>query len=532
MVGDLAASFADEYRPPAILYRMLHLRACSNPSFLQRTLRYAAGRRRRTRSVHGLDLLPMRLCTAANDASVSAGGPVAKRLAVLVHVVQNRAPPQRLQAFLYQGKRTMDAVDVRLPPGFDPTESLFLQFSTNFLERQRDPTRWSVRFHVVSDRDDTARVVLDLSTISSNFTKCLPPSAIDLPLYSSSMERVGCMNVQFAWWYTHETPTTGDRTRPRAKDPPVANAKTTIMYLFGSARRCELVRSARCPFCPADCADARQLLVHLCCMHGHLYYARRGTTLVVSRTPLSDDWPPGIPSSLSPILRDDTPAFSFRNGREIADRLSSYLCKTHTLSSGSRLAELLGIGAPTMKPSRPRDDSRPTYRKWPKRKAPVPLSVPLGKRVFYHGTTFTPCRLPDASVPDDSDLDVDDAWVRSQSDQTLALFEDVADDEKRFMSIWNLFVRRHPPGSDRDLDDACLRFVRERRSELVQGDLRQALLSHLIVLWEFGVLSEHAIDGIVAAFDDDGPDPGTPVPGVTAPPPEDTTRRIDSRPAI
>lgn len=127
----------------------------------------------------------MRLCTAANDASVSAGGPVAKRLAVLVHVVQNRAPPQRLQAFLYQGKRTMDAVDVRLPPGFDPTESLFLQFSTNFLERQRDPTRWSVRFHVpvircapgplvahalhqvVSDRDDTARVVLDLSTISS-----------------------------------------------------------------------------------------------------------------------------------------------------------------------------------------------------------------------------------------------------------------------------------------------------------------------------------------------------------------------------
>lgn len=60
----------------------------------------------------------------------------------------------------------------------------------------------------------------------------------------------------------------------------------------------------------------------------------------------------------------------------------------------------------------------------------------------------------------------------------------------------------------------------------------QALLSHLIVLWEFGVLSEHAIDGIVAAFDDDGPDPGTPVPGVTAPPPEDTTRRIDSRPAI
>lgn len=247
------------------------------------------------------------------------------------------------------------------------------------------------------------------------------------------------MNVQFAWWYTHETPTTGDRTRPRAKDPPVANAKTTIMYLFGSARRCELVRSARCPFCPADCADARQLLVHLCCMHGHLYYARRGTTLVVSRTPLSDDWPPGIPSSLSPILRDDTPAFSFRNGREIADRLSSYLCKTHTLSSGSRLAELLGIGAPTMKPSRPRDDSRPTYRKWPKRKAPVswtappplpaivrltgrqvPLSVPLGKRVFYHGTTFTPCRLPDASVPDDSDLDVDDAWVRSQSDQVGA----------------------------------------------------------------------------------------------------------------
>lgn len=89
----------------------------------------------------------------------------------------------------------------------------------------------------------------------------------------------------------------------------------------------------------------------------------------------------------------------------------------------------------------------------------------------------------------------------TDSCQLLDEFEDVSDDEKRFLKLWNNFIRSCTLISDASIPSRCMHFVQKYANEMHQLGLRNELLLHLTNFWDYGLISPGHVETCLKLFD-------------------------------
>jgi hypothetical protein len=80
-------------------------------------------------------------------------------------------------------------------------------------------------------------------------------------------------------------------------------------------------------------------------------------------------------------------------------------------------------------------------------------------------------------------------------------FDDVLPQEKHFAKLWNRFLKSHCVIADHIIPSKCLEFVKANSNDLMQHDLRQHLLLHLMGFWDHGLISSSHLLNIMVEYD-------------------------------
>eukprot|EP00474_Spongospora_subterranea_P010078 CRZ10536.1 hypothetical protein [Spongospora subterranea] len=483
-------SFDDEYVDIVRLYHLIQLRAISNPSFLNRTLSYRARDNchscHKRRSFILSDLLPKKLCILANNSSQAVG----KHLSILIHSVKACVDLFKIQAFLYYKRQVVDSTELLLPKISSDGTVLFVPFDFDFFENRRSPDNWrlSINLIPVKSNQTPSGFTLNFSLLSKDFLRHLPASVVDLPLRQlSGQTEVGRIRLQFSWWYRAKPLSCQSLPISIGVMEPDAPKTLTIKYLYSNdtRRRCEKQQAwMYCPLCAKNCFNMRVLILHLDRCHDRFAAYHHGATLILSKRP-----PQG---QLVPTKS----VFVLLPGRSTGPRLTEIIWDASAVKDS--LKGLLGIDTVLSRKRRKLERGANRNRMFNEQITTIPFEL----RTFYHGSSFVPLRL--AEIPQDrvdSDIDLDDGWVFEQSNQTIALLEDVKQEEKDIMLIWNKVKRDIGPIiSDQQVASICETVASTLRA---RDDFcyRNALLCHILVLWQFGLLNRSHIIRIMSIYD-------------------------------
>lgn len=105
-------------------------------------------------------------------------------------------------------------------------------------------------------------------------------------------------------------------------------------------------------------------------------------------------------------------------------------------------------------------------------------------------------------LQDQSDCEDVENWLHEMSESLVNDFDDVSDKEKKFMNLWNRFIKCRHVIADRDMPRKVETFILMNRDKLKGADLRMNLLLHLSNLWDFGLISSNRISAFMAIYDD------------------------------
>ncbi|KAL7534318.1 hypothetical protein ACHAWF_004793 [Thalassiosira exigua] len=272
----------------------------------------------------------------------------------------------------------------------------------------------------------------------------------------------------------------------------------------------EDIKGRMCPFCNFDGGDSSGLVQHLERYHGTLRENNNaGTAEVVEghvgansyfEAVLGEEGQlhvivRGFPTSLDPSpppIRPDfvfvRPRLSSKNRRKENQSAIPFIERKHhkaeSLDAATRNKRLLALQASDAPASAisaylPGD------------------AVPI--RQYFHARTNLPMTRGEWS--EDSDGGEDDEWLHEMSSELLDEFEDVSDREKKFMKLWNRFIRCNHVIADRDVPRKCHEFISKHQKELHEGGLRLNLLLHLFNLWDSCVISSNGILSCMAMYD-------------------------------
>lgn len=108
-------------------------------------------------------------------------------------------------------------------------------------------------------------------------------------------------------------------------------------------------------------------------------------------------------------------------------------------------------------------------------------------RQYFHSRNNLPISRAEWEI--DSDDEPDDDWLHQMGSKLIEEFEDVSGKEKRFMNMWNVFIKSHCVIADRDIPGKCQEFIQKYKDQLINEGLRTNVLLHLFNLWDDGVMS-------------------------------------------
>lgn len=128
-----------------------------------------------------------------------------------------------------------------------------------------------------------------------------------------------------------------------------------------------------------------------------------------------------------------------------------------------------------------------------------PITRPI--RQYFCPRTNQPLASA-TEIQDQSGCEDVENWLHEMSESLINQFDDVSDKEKKFMNLWNRFIKCHHVIADRDLPRKVETFILMNRDKLKGADLRMNLLLHLSNLWDFGLISSNRISAFMAIYDD------------------------------
>jgi hypothetical protein len=237
----------------------------------------------------------------------------------------------------------------------------------------------------------------------------------------------------------------------------------------------------RCPFCYHDAVSDTGMMIHLANSHGDTI-AFDGARSEVGELHILATFDPKcnefegkenlndfvyIADRSAPITLPEVPIVK-RSAHKVA-ALDVATRKKHV-----RLLEEMGA------------DQRQIERYIPDDKIPV--------RQYFHSRTNQPIVGGDWDIDSDDDS-TDDRWLEKVTTSLLDDFSDMSCDEKKFMKLWNSFIKSNIVIADKSIPKRCMAFIRANHAELKKQKLRQELVSHLHNLWDHGLVSsDHIIE--------------------------------------
>ena len=133
--------------------------------------------------------------------------------------------------------------------------------------------------------------------------------------------------------------------------------------------------------------------------------------------------------------------------------------------------------------------------------SPTTSSKANSQRQYYHMRTGLPL-LPTELQYDSEDDEAVHQQAILQRHRVLEEFEDVTQEEKELMKLWNSFTARHPVYSVAYfMSHSLVPFVHEFGDGIVEKKLRYQFLLHLLGLWDFGLIRKEDITRLVNEID-------------------------------
>lgn len=132
------------------------------------------------------------------------------------------------------------------------------------------------------------------------------------------------------------------------------------------------------------------------------------------------------------------------------------------------------------------------------------VSVQQGRapiRDYYHNTVFTKITIGEWMLLDPIDTPSDDTWQHRIANSMLDDFNDVSLEEKKFMKLWNAFIRQsNRLIHNKHYKQECIQFLETHAHIIHEEKLEEHLICHLITLWEEHQLYRHEIEQIMAFY--------------------------------
>ncbi|CAH8359597.1 unnamed protein product [Eruca vesicaria subsp. sativa] len=97
-------------------------------------------------------------------------------------------------------------------------------------------------------------------------------------------------------------------------------------------------------------------------------------------------------------------------------------------------------------------------------------------------------------VLSDADSKMEDEDFKDEQERIKLDRLDVSDEEKRFMWLWNTYVRRKSEFADEHVPLACEEFVKLHAKELILPKFICQWIAFTITLWNYGLICSKTMD--------------------------------------
>ncbi len=347
---------------------------------------------------------------------------------------------------------------------------------------------------------------------------------------------VGTLRTRLAWQYSFSRPS-DEKDQPKTPLSVDVNAISPALVYQSRSRpdatpsavepgavgdrsnpnpvKTEERNRASCPWCGFQALDFCSLMCHFECSHSDMgiEYRIKGEppqafvrpTLPKDGAPAVDGSPPNVRQPLEWMwnLKAEDSRLSVRHAIMLscADKgTKAWAASSKYLGFGDlagkpdyrrkRHSRTLVAGSPSTdrKKKRRRRQSRPesdAIEDWDPR-------FKLGRQ-FYHSSDLTPCDERDLDYDSDTRENVDNRWVNERRKQRIEQRDDLTHGEILFMNRWNDFVDKKDMLADCVFPKRCEEFAREHGRWLLENDIRQIFLLHLLTMWEWDLVSSRAI---------------------------------------
>jgi len=119
-------------------------------------------------------------------------------------------------------------------------------------------------------------------------------------------------------------------------------------------------------------------------------------------------------------------------------------------------------------------------------------------RLYYRSTTVQPMTAADMDY--DSETDTKPGWLKTKMCKLMDDFTDVNWGEKEVLKLWNTHVMEHDFSAYRHLPELLQRFVRNQGPLMLEKQLENNYLQHLVNLHDFGLIKPSVVNHSFAAL--------------------------------
>ncbi|KAK7167908.1 hypothetical protein R3I94_002086 [Phoxinus phoxinus] len=252
-----------------------------------------------------------------------------------------------------------------------------------------------------------------------------------------------------------------------------------FLYNNNTRQQTEARDDLHCPWCTLNCRKLYSLLKHLKLSHSRFIFNYvphpKGAKIDVSINECYDGSYVGNPQDIH-----CQPGFAFsRNGPVKRTPVTHFLVCRPKRSKPS-LSEFL----------EPEDGEQEQPR----------TCISGHNRLYFHSDSCVPLRPQEMEV--DSEDERDPEWLREKTAMQIEEFTDVNEGEKEVMKLWNLHVMKHGFIADNQMNHACVLFVEEHGTAIVEKNLCQNTLLHLVSMHDYGLVNTMTIDKAMAHLRD------------------------------
>uniref|UniRef100_A0A8C2J4E3 SUZ12 polycomb repressive complex 2 subunit a n=1 Tax=Cyprinus carpio TaxID=7962 RepID=A0A8C2J4E3_CYPCA len=287
---------------------------------------------------------------------------------------------------------------------------------------------------------------------------------------------------------------TVDGSKPSNVKPPQAVGKITIrreqthveprqklrvyyqfLYNNNTRQQTEARDDLHCPWCTLNCRKLYSLLKHLKLSHSRFIFIYvphpKGARIDVSINECYDGSYVGNPQDIH-----CQPGFAFSRNGPVKRTPVTHLLVCRPKRSKPSLSEFL----------EPEDGEQEQQRTY----------ISGHNRLYFHSDSCTPLRPQEMDV--DSEDERDPAWLREKTVMQIDEFTDVNEGEKEVMKLWNLHVMKNGFIADNQMNQACLLFVEQHITTIIEKNLCRNILLHLVSMHDFGLVNTATIDKAMA----------------------------------